>query len=87
MTEAVQHFIIGLVEHKAKLPKGILDLNGLNYIDSGYVDSIGIIKFILEIENHFDVQLSDSDIESQEFRTIGGLTTMIQAKLSGRGPS
>ncbi|GBG15958.1 flavohemoprotein [Novimethylophilus kurashikiensis] len=82
MTDSITQFVVGLIEKKAKLPKNI-DLPSLNYIDSGYVDSIAIIKFVVEIEAKYEIEISETDIESPEFRTIGGLVSMINKKLGG----
>ena len=67
------------IEKKAKLPPGC-DIDAFNYIDSGHIDSIAIVKFILEIEIEFNVDISPEDIESPEFRTIGGLVQIIRSK-------
>jgi acyl carrier protein len=75
----VRQFVIQLIKEKGALPSGV-ETDTINYIDSGLIDSIGIIKFVLQIEARFDVEFSESDIESETFRTIGGLVSMIQKK-------
>jgi len=80
-TQAEIHsFVLGLLQKKSRLPK---DFNeATDYIKAGIVDSIGIIKFILELESRFDIEIADTDIESDEFRSVQGLTNMISNKLS-----
>ncbi len=85
MNDTISSFVIQLIEKKGKLP-GDIDRASFNYIDSGYVDSIGIIKFVLEIEAKFGIEISESDIESPEFRTVGGLVSIIQKKTQRRSP-
>ena len=80
--ESIRSFVIGLIEAKAKLPTGI-EVDTFNFIDSGHVDSIGIIKFVLDIESHYDIDITESDMISLAFRTVGGLVTMIEYKLAG----
>jgi acyl carrier protein len=82
MKDDIMPFVIRLIEKKGKLQDNV-DIASFNYIDSGYVDSIGIIKFVLELESHFGIALSDADIESTEFRTVGGLVSIIQNKMRG----
>ena len=77
MTETIKQCVVRLIERKAKLPK-MADIDVFNYIDSGHIDSIGIVKFVLEIESHFAVEISESDMESAEFRTVGGVVAIIQ---------
>jgi acyl carrier protein len=81
MTDSIRQFVIKSIEKKSKLPKGV-DINSFNYIDSGYVDSLGIIRFVVDIESSYDIEISDFDIESEEFRTVGGLTAIISRKLT-----
>lgn len=53
-----------------------------NYIDSGYVDSIAVVKFVIEIEAKFDIEISEEDMMSPQFRTVGGLVAIIETKLA-----
>jgi len=78
--QEIKKFVIDYIEKKGKLPKNT-DIENLNYIDSGYIDSIGIIKFIVEIEQRFNVQISDEDMMSEKFKTIKGLISIIKNKL------
>lgn len=77
--EAIKDFILKYISKKGKLPKDI-DIDKFNYIDTGYVDSMGILKFVVELEQEFDIQISDDDIMLQEFKTIGGLVGIINKK-------
>ena len=81
MSSDAKQFVLGLIEKKARLPVGV-DVPAFNYIDSGYVDSIEIIKFVVDIEAAFNVEISDADLESPEFRTVGGLISMIGGKIA-----
>ena len=83
MTDSVGEFVLRLIEKKARLPKDV-DLDSFNYFDSGYVDSLGIIKFMVEIENSYEIEISDSDMESAEFKTVGGLVSIIRRKVASR---
>jgi acyl carrier protein len=71
---------VSLLQRKGNLPSGFDD--STDFIADGIVDSIGIIKFVLEIESRFRIEILDADIESGPFRTLRGLTTMIAAKLA-----
>lgn len=80
--EAIQEFVLQLIEKDFSLPEGI-DIESFSYIDKGYVDSIGVIKFVLDIESQFEIEISESDLESTEFRTVGGIVSIINQKLTG----
>ena len=83
MNEFITTFVLGLIEKQAKLPKDC-DVDSFNYIDSGYVDSLYIIKFLVEIESFYDIEISESDMESSEFKTVGGLVSIIRRKIDSR---
>lgn len=79
----VDSFVMHLLERKGRLPVDFDDQS--DFIAAGIIDSIGIIKFVLEIEQKFDVEISDQDIASEHFRTIRGVSNLVQRKLQQRG--
>lgn len=79
--EAIQEFVLQLIEKDFSLPGGI-DIESFSYIDKGYVDSIGVIKFVLDIESQFGIEISESDMESTGFRTVGGIVSIINRQLA-----
>ena len=82
MQDSIRAFVLALLEKKSRLPKGFDDAS--DFIKAGIVDSVAIIKFILEIESKFDIEISEADIESDDFRTVRGLVALIERK-SKRG--
>lgn len=79
MEEEIKNFVVNYIEKKGKLPLDI-KLDEFNYIDSGYIDSMGIIKFVIVLEENFDIEISEEDMMSSDFRTIGGLCEMLKEK-------
>ncbi len=79
-SQDIQKFIESLLQKKGKLPPDFDDSS--DFIAAGIVDSIGTIKFVLEIESRFGIEILDADLESGRFRTLRGLTAMIAAKLA-----
>jgi acyl carrier protein len=71
-------FLLSLLSRKAKLPAGFGEAT--DYIEAGIVDSIGVIKFVLELESRFGIAIDEHDIESASFRTVRGLAAMIDRK-------
>ena len=78
MNATIHSRILALLQRKGALPPGFTD--STDYIDEGIVDSLAIIKFIVDLEQGFDIELTDEDIESPDFRTVAGLTALIAAK-------
>lgn len=82
MQDSIRIFVLALLEKKSRLPKGFDDTS--DFIKTGIVDSVGIIKFILEIESRFDIEITEADIETDDFRTVRGLVALIERKTTGR---
>ena len=80
MKDEVKYFIIKLLEKKRPISKGI-DIDSLEYFRTGHVDSLGLMKFILEIEEKFDIEISEEDMMDESFATIGGLVEIILNKM------
>ena len=83
MKNEILEYVSGLIQKKGKLPVGC-NLTEFNYIDSGYIDSIAIIKFVLDIEAKFEIEISEEDMLSPQFRTIGGLVRLIENKTAAQ---
>ena len=43
------------------------------------IDSLGIIEFVTYLEDAFDMQLTAEDMQTAEFRTLGGIIELIKA--------
>jgi acyl carrier protein len=52
-----------------------------DYVRAGVVDSLGLLGWVLDLEDVFNVELTDEDVASAEFRTVEGLTKIIEGKL------
>ena len=51
-------------------------------LDSGIIDSLGVLEVVTFIEIQYDITLSDEEMLSDNFESISTLTTFIQKKLS-----
>lgn len=78
--DEIQKYIIKKIEAIHALPNNI-DYNTFNYIKSGHIDSIAIIRYILEIECYFDIQLNDDMLDNKHFHTISGATDIIYDRI------
>ena len=81
MTREIYDEIVSLLEKRGPV-QGNSDQEICNYryLDAGHVDSLKIMQFILEIEESFDISLSAEDTQSDEFRTVGGVITLVERK-------
>ncbi len=79
-------YVIGLLEDRGPIPaSNKAEKLAYRYLDSGHIDSISLIHFIAAIEDEFDIELTPEDTQSDEFRFVGGLGSLISARISGNG--
>lgn len=77
----IMDILVSRIQKNQKLPADI-DVNDFDYLESGHIDSIALIAFVADLETEFDIEFSDDEIMSEDFRTIGGLAGMISKKRS-----
>ena len=77
--DAVKDFVLDYIQREYSLPNDV-DVMEFNYIDSGYVDSMGLIQFIATLEDEFNISFSDEDMNSEDIKVIGKLIEMIHKK-------
>ena len=76
----VKEYILELLQKNYDIDASI-EIDELNYIEEGFVTSLGLLQFIVELEEKFSIEFSEEEISSDEFRVVGTLTKMIEAKL------
>lgn len=76
----VSDFIIKLLQRRHKIEK-TENIENLNYVEKGYVDSLGIIKFVAEIEDEFGIEFSDEELASPSFKVLGELIKLVERKI------
>ena len=77
--DTVKDFVLDYIQREYSLPNDV-DVLEFNYIDSGYVDSMGLIQFIATLEDEFNISFDDDDMESEDIKVIGKLIGMIHKK-------
>lgn len=76
----MQDFIVDYLQREYELPEGI-DLLTFNYVESGYVDSLGLIQFIATLEDEYNIEFSEDDLQNPAFKTVGGLMEIMKEKM------
>ena len=77
--EDINKFVTDYIQREYTIPDNI-DVMTLNYVESGYIDSLGIIQFIATLEDEFSIEFSDDDLENPDIRIVGKLIGMVQKK-------
>lgn len=73
----------------AKFPlarkRGVRDEHDL--LQSGVLDSLGVLDLVAFVEQQFGIQVSDEELLPENFQTIQALTAFVQRKSSVRADS
>ena len=80
--ENIKDFIIDYIQREYTLPADI-DIRNFNFVETGYIDSLGLIQFIAVIEDEFDITFSDDDLASDDIKVIGKLVNFVSSKMRG----
>jgi acyl carrier protein len=49
----------------------------LDYFEAGWLTSMEAVEFVMEIEQKFDIQFSENDLQDARFVTLAGLAELI----------
>lgn len=79
MSQSVYDFIVLLLKEKGTVPEQDA-LLVYRYLENGHIDSLAFIKFIFRIEEQFGIQFSESEMLSDQVKTVGGLISLVEAK-------
>lgn len=53
-------------------------------LDSGIIDSMGIIQLVGFLESEFNIEVDDEEILPEHFETMAGIAALVTTKLDGR---
>ena len=76
----VKEFVTDYIQREYSVPED-KDIMTLNYIEEGYIDSMGYIQFISTIEDEFGIEFEVEDIDNPDMRIVGKLIDFINEKL------
>ena len=76
----VREFILDRLQREYSFKDGT-DIDQINFVDEGYMDSLGLLQFIGEMEDEFGIEFTDEELESGSFRIVGELIAMVEKKL------
>lgn len=77
----VKEFVTEYIQREYTVPED-KDIMTLNYIEEGYIDSMGYIQFISTIEDEFGIDFEVEDIDNPDMRIVGKLIDFINKKLN-----
>ncbi len=76
----VREYVLDALQREYSFKEGV-DIDKINYVEEGYMDSLGLLRFIGELEDEFSIEFTDDELFSSSFRIVGELITMIEEKV------
>jgi acyl carrier protein len=76
----VREYVIEYISRKRKLPDDP-DVDSIDFLQTGLLDSMDVYKFFIILEQEFNIEISDEEIASYKYTTIGSITSLIRSKL------
>ena len=81
--EKIRQTILDFVEREYKLPENV-DYDSFDFVENGFVDSMGMVQFVTILEDEFDIEFSADELLSKDFRTVSGLEKLIERKINAK---
>ena len=75
-----REYILMILQREYSFKEGI-DVDNIDYIAEGYMDSIGLMQFIIDLEAEYDIQFTDEELSSKDFRIVGKLIQLVKEKV------
>jgi acyl carrier protein len=72
-----------LVPDPALLPLS----NDTSLLDSGILDSLGLLRLVVFLEERFAITMGDADLLPENFASVNAICTHLRAREAGREPA
>ena len=79
----IKEFVTEYIQREYTVADDI-DIMTLNYIEGGYIDSMGLLQFIATLEDEFNISFTDDDMSSPDIKVVGTLIAMIEKKVASQ---
>ncbi len=77
----IREFILEELQREYSF-KPDVDVDSINYVKEGYMDSLSIVQFVVEIEDEFGIEFTNEEMESLDFCIVGKLIKMVENKVT-----
>ena len=74
----IEKKIIKILEKRGQIKKKNKKDWNYNFIENGHIDSVGFVKFILEIETKFKIIIPNRLLYSKKISSVKGLSEIIR---------
>jgi acyl carrier protein len=74
----IRNYIFDYLQKEYTFPDE--DIDTINYVENGYIDSLAMIKFVIALEEKFGIEFSDDELSLPDFKLVGGLINLVESK-------
>jgi acyl carrier protein len=67
------------IQRQFRIVETVPRLRDAHLFESGVVDSAGVVELIAFVESAFEIRLGDDEVFSEDFTTINGIATIVDA--------
>jgi acyl carrier protein len=84
MSKSILDRLKTILDEELNLPVNTENLNENTALDGDGLDldSLGFVELIMQVEERFNFQFSETEINLENFKTIGSLSSLIASKLA-----
>ena len=50
-------------------------------LESGIIDSLGMMRLVVFLENKFSIQVTDQELQPENFKNLDALSLMVEGKI------
>ena len=72
--------LLGFIQRELAQGRSGIDVERESLVESGIIDSLGIMKLVDFIEREFRVKIGDADLVPENFETLDDITKLLAAK-------
>ena len=73
------------LEKRGKLPEDKKKIFSYRYLETGHIDSFGMIQLIMSLEDEFGIELQPEHLENLEgLSTVGGLVDLVETRVKAK---
>ena len=75
--EEIEQFVLGYLPADIETEA----LATVNFIDSGLLDSFGILSMVMDVESRFSIKLSPEKLLDPKVKTVEGLVLLVMSEV------
>jgi len=79
----IREYILEALQREYSFKDGV-DVDTINYVDEGFMDSLALVQFVVELEDEFGIEFTEEEMESSEFKVVGLLIDLVERKAEGQ---